>query len=264
MALPVVAGNRLTARDIIVRAYRRIGKLGSAEELSAEDAANGLEILQGMIDAWQIKRLVLTHIQRFQFPLVAGQISYTVGRSDQNDFVLVRPVFTDRVALVEQPSSPTPREYPMEPMSLLLWTQSKLTTRSGGRPGGVYFDGAINDVGNELSGTMYLDRAPTRTYAIAFYLGQPLSNFSELNDENLLPPGYNEAIRFNLAVRLAGDLGRAVDRDLGRQARESLSSIKAANTQSVQSDTVREIEPLFTLDTRGGGGSFTNFFNAGI
>jgi len=43
-----------TARDIIKRALRQIGELASGEDPPAEDAADALTALNGMLAAWEI------------------------------------------------------------------------------------------------------------------------------------------------------------------------------------------------------------------
>lgn len=49
-----------TAHDIIIRAYRKIGVAAHDEEITADEAATGLDALNEMMSAWELDGITLT------------------------------------------------------------------------------------------------------------------------------------------------------------------------------------------------------------
>lgn len=50
-----------TARDIVHRAYRKIGIVAKDEALEGEDSVYGLEALNGMLHEWKLRAVDITH-----------------------------------------------------------------------------------------------------------------------------------------------------------------------------------------------------------
>ena len=241
----VVAGHKYTARKLIRQAFKRLGVIGGSEQPEAAEADDALEMLQGMIDAWQTKQLTLTHIDRHVFELTLGQVDYSIGLGASNDWQVVRPTFVNSATLVDDTGSQT-LEYPMTVMTLSQFQEARSTQWVRGRPGGVYYDRGVGVADQQLAGRMWLNREPDRAaYKVALWLGEPLTNFADMDTEFFLPPGYGEAIKYNLAKRMMSDFGKPFDRLLVREARESLADVKGSNTADRQQDGVRDLEPLF-------------------
>ena len=78
------------------------------------------------------------------------------------------------------------------------------------------------------------------------YLPTPLTEFADLSTAYTFPPGYERAIRSNLAVELAPFYGIPVSPDLRNQASSAMLRIKRANVR------IREvpIDPSLTRRSR--------------
>ena len=107
----------------------------------------------------------------------------------------------------------------------------------------------LQDIANTIPEVLYNDRAyPLST----LYLwgqpmaGRPLELFfwtpdpdvsDDLTDVVLLPPGYEDALVLNLAVRLAPHFQRAVDQDVRNDAQKALMRLESINAPQPIADT---------------------------
>jgi hypothetical protein len=69
---------------------------------------------------------------------------------------------------------------------------------------------------------------------VALYPWQPLAQFADLTTTVSFPPGYAEALRFNLAVRLAPEYGRPTPPEVAAIARTSKAKIKIPNIEPLR------------------------------
>jgi hypothetical protein len=56
--------------------------------------------------------------------------------------------------------------------------------------------------------TIYLYTVPSAANKLVLYSKKALSNFTSVNDSISLPPGYQRALRYNLALELAVEYGK--------------------------------------------------------
>lgn len=68
-----------TARDIISRALKDIGALESGETPTADASQDALDMLNDLIDQWSNEEMMIFNISEIIFPVVAGQVQYTIG-----------------------------------------------------------------------------------------------------------------------------------------------------------------------------------------
>jgi hypothetical protein len=87
--------------------------------------------------------------------------------------------------------------------------------------------------------TLSLWPVPSEVNNLILYTKKPLAQFASVNDVVSLPPGYEDAIVNNLAVRLAPEFGKPLDPLIMAFADKSLASIKRKNIKPVymKSDT---------------------------
>ncbi len=91
------------------------------------------------------------------------------------------------------------------------------------------------------------------------YRADQIAGFSDLTTNYDFPPGYQDALEYNLAVRLAIPYGRMVTPELRQMASDSLALIKRQNYKL----TDLAIDPALThshagwynIDTGSGGGT---------
>lgn len=66
--------------------------------------------------------------------------------------------------------------------------------------------------------------------AMVLYYAQLIDQIADLEDKIFLPPGYNEALEYMLAMRLAPKFGRTPSEEVKKFAREAKAFLKARNS----------------------------------
>jgi hypothetical protein len=206
------------ARDIIKAALRKIEVLGSGKDLSAEDASDGLEALNGMISAWSVEGAMIYTETKETFNLTSNKGSYTIGSG--GDFDTTRPTKID-AAYVRHGGV----DYPLtiEGKNDYSIISDKEST---GIPSKLYYDE------NYPLGNIYLWPVPSGSMEITLVTEKPLSEFSSLNTEFAMPPEYKRALIFNLAVEISPEYGRTPHPNVSAIARTSKSVVKTQNRRN--------------------------------
>lgn len=229
-----------TVRDEIKGALRLIGAIATGETPTADEQADALGTLINMLASWSTENLSIHARTRDSLSWSAGEASRTWGTA--GNFTSTRPVELEYAAI-----SSGGVEYALRVLSPQEWqaiTQKAMT----GAPTSVYFEGTYP------TATVYLWPVPSATVTFVPYTLKPLTEFTSANDDVEFPPGYSRAIRYNLAIELAPEYGKAVSGEVQKIAQEAKESIKRKN-----------IKPLYMVsDVSGVVGSACGFdFNSG-
>ena len=183
-----------TALDLIKRARRLNRTLGAGEIISAEESANGLTALNAMMDAWSVQRLFVYQITEDSAALVAGTASYTIGASG-----VINTTRPERI----EPSSYV-RLNGVD-FNLSVMTDAEYNSISSkttqGLPAGIYYSRAVP------LGTLFFYPVPDAAYTLKLRSWKRLQTFTALPDVLALPAGYEDAIVYSLAERLAPEDG---------------------------------------------------------
>jgi hypothetical protein len=212
----------MTALQYITRAMRTVGGVASGEAVSAAEAADGLTILNAMIDSWRLQRLLIFFSTETIYPIVAGLQTYTIGPT--GSFVQARPVTIERASSMDYTTATAPLELPLEILTDQQWqqipvktTSSKLFTRLRYRL-------------TDPNGTIELWPVPTSTLVkLKLYTPSALTAFIDLATNYVVAPGYEEAIVYNLAKRYAPELGQRLSPEVNDLAIQSLKWVRLAN-----------------------------------
>lgn len=213
----------MTANDLIKRAMRLVGALGSGETPTAQEGSDGLEALNSMLDQWWLMRLAVYRIQEDQYTWTSGQASRTIGPTGQL-VSTVRPVKVESAAQIlldiDYPivilTQEQYRGIPAKSIRTTLMTD-------------LYYDPTLPN------GTLYGYPIPSVNAEIKLRTRTQLQRFSDLTDVVVLPPGYEQTIVYNLAVLLGPEYERAVPADVGREAILSLMNLKRFNHETPRS-----------------------------
>ena len=68
-----------TPYDIITRAMKDIGALAAGENPTADEAQDGLDLLNDMIAQWSNENMMVFYRTEIVFPCVQNQVQYTIG-----------------------------------------------------------------------------------------------------------------------------------------------------------------------------------------
>jgi hypothetical protein len=213
----------MTATELIRSSLRLIGKLGPGQTTSDSQARDAIFVLNSMLDAWNADRFKIYQISRALHSLVASTATYTIGSG--GTFNVARPARIERAGLVVAGTSPA-KEEPLKLYNSDEWADIEKKTQEG-RPSVLYDDFAF-----PLS-TLSLWKVPDTTHQLALYTWSQLSAFTDLTNDVTFPPGYQDALRYNLALRLAPEWGIAPRRDVMEMARSSRAAIESENLQRV-------------------------------
>lgn len=227
------ATSAVTALELIADAFALLNVFLPGESIPASDGQFGLRSLNGLLGSWAQMRLTIPTVARLTFDLVIDQGSpanpYTIGSG--GDFDTPRPANATalRSASILIPGT-TPNEIPLTVMTPALWEALTIKTMSGALPTAIFLDPTFT----AGLGRIYLWPQPSvDTNQLVLYVEAALSTFADLTTAYQLPPGYKDALVYNLAKRLALPYGRAVDPMLNEQAAESLRLIKRSNVTMV-------------------------------
>jgi len=222
---PSTADNTVTvnALALITSALRLIGVVASGETVDLSAANDSLMALIQMIDGWNADRLAIFTTRADEFALVAGQQNYTLGNG--GDFNTNRPARIDGMSAILYSNPSNPIEVPMGMYTIDQWqNQVPVKNVPGSFPQVCYDDGGF----------------PLRTLSmwpipqdainhVRIYSWQPLGWPASLQSSLAFPPGYAEAFRYNLAVRLAAEFATQVPAVVQSIAVESLARLRSMN-----------------------------------
>lgn len=235
-----------TARDIIDLALRDAGVLGVGQTASAEDINEGLRRLNMMLGQWNASRFLVFRLAD-AWCQSTGAMSYTVGPggdiempqrpnriegaffrqggSTPSEFLLDSSITDGSDVLAPAPTSPSTMDWPLTLMESHEEYNAISLKGLGTFPSVAYYDPQMP------FGRLYVWAVPPSIYELHILVRAPLQTFSNLSDNVLLPPEFEEAIHYNMVVRLQAAYGLpptpfAIDR-----ARNGMQTIRSANAQ---------------------------------
>jgi hypothetical protein len=246
----------MTTREMIRDAMQEIGALAAGEPVTNADAQVGLTRLNSMLDLWQTERLTIYNLNRILFDFVAGQASYTIGPTSTDPVVTpdidypVRPTYIQTIN-IRVATDDYPFEMPIRILTDDEWAELAIKSLDSTYPTRAYYNPTIP------LGTLSFWPIPLDTSInAALYIPAPLGHVDTLSTELTLAPGYAEAIRYNLALRLCAPFGRPADAAVIQLATESKAQIKRTNTFRADlkvDPALRQSGPQWSIFTGGFG-----------
>jgi len=217
-----------SANDFIKQALVLIGVIDPTEDVSAEDAEVGLDVLNDWIDALGTQRLTMYVVTRTTKTLTSGTASYTIGSG--GDINIVRPQWIENAGLILDTTATTPTEVAIQVLSDDAYAQTAMKTLTSSLTSAIWYD---HNWSAGL-GRVYVFPIPTvSTTQLVLYAPTALTEFANLSNDYTFPPGYRRAIRYNLALELVSHYPTATPPpDLIRKASDALGDIKRANYRS--------------------------------
>jgi hypothetical protein len=216
----------MTALSLVNAALRLIGALAQGETAPATDINDAFNILNGMVDAWRAHRLTILAQTRQTLTLVGGTQTYTIGPTVGSSLVVtVRPIWIQRAAFVLG-SGVDAVEYELEDWTEDRWAREPQKAMQGTQPAAFFYARTFPQ------GQISLWPTPSVSGTVALYWPEPLAQFANLTTTDYsLPPGYEEALKYNLAARLAPEFGKPLDAVVAALAMDALGTIKRANKE---------------------------------
>lgn len=190
-----------TAATIIAGALGLIGKVDPEETPGAAMMADGFRRLNLMMGSWSTQGLTIPVTTRQVFPLVAGKGGpsnpYTMGPN--GNFNTTRPQALTYAALILGASLPSIVEVPLSPYTEDGYNALPIKELQNAQPTGIYY----SDTFAGGLGTVQLWPVPNTTLnTLALTWKQQLGLFTSLTASYDLPEGGDEAVEYQLALRL--------------------------------------------------------------
>lgn len=208
-----------TALQLCARAYRMTQK--TAMLPTATESASILEYLNGMLDSWNTERLIVYAMQELTLTMVDGKSSYTVGSGGDLD--------TTRLVKIEKAfMRDNDDDSPVEIYEYSQWADISDKSVTGDIVEIVYYQPTM------ASGVLNVWPVPSAANVLHLVAWTPLSALA-LGDDITLPPGYEDALVYNLAVRIEPEFGpgQGLNPTILGLARATKSSIKNANSTPI-------------------------------
>lgn len=218
----------MTARDLIVRAFRFVHIIGAGEDPTAEEINDGLDVLNELIESTAIDKLLAFFNAEIIFPMVGGKLLYTIGPSSTTpDVIAPRPVEILSAYCRRPIGNAQPVDLPIfvaakEDYDRL---QSKFTTVSG-------WEQVLYYSASYPKGAVTFYQVPADNLSeIHLNVSAQLAPFTTLNDLVVLPPGYPQWLRYTLGQHLAPEFGYTFTPEMGALQLKAEALIKANNSK---------------------------------
>ncbi len=221
-----------TVATRITRALRLLNEIGAGEDPTDDELADGLTALNAMLDSWRNDRLMAYAKQEETLTLSSGDSSYTIGPA--GDLVTTRPVEIVAAYIVDGGIS-----YEVTARNEQWWAAIPDRTTQSNWPTDFLYRPSM------LAATLLVYPVPDATRTMKLVTRVVAGPFATTATSVTLPPGWDAAIDFNLAIELAPEYEARPSPAVIRRAAETLAGIKRANIQSQPRGVGSELAVLF-------------------
>lgn len=193
-----------TAQQLITDAHVHLEVLPAGSTLGADLSAQGLAALNRLLDSWLAEQIAIAG-QAVQTITMTGAANYALG---------TRPVKIESAVVADASGV----EQQARLVNSQQWAQIKDKSRTGLFAEAVWYDGGYP------TGNVYVTPKPSAGTLILRVLA-PLTAVATLGTSVAVAPGVEQAIVYNLAVALAGSLGKPVPPSVAALAASSKDSL---------------------------------------
>lgn len=212
-----------TGTTLITGALRLLGVIESGETPSDDELDDGLESVNAMLDSWRNDDLMCYALQEESLTLADGDASYTVGSG--GDLDTTRPVSIEAAWIVDSDIS-----YTVVIITDLEYAAIPDKTTEADWPDRLVYRPTM------ATGTIVVYPVPNATRTLKLLTRVPLTALT-LADTVSLPPGWERAIKHNLAVEIAPEYQTSAPPGVERIAINSKRSIRKVNRRPVKAST---------------------------
>lgn len=216
-----------TALNIIEGAARIIGVLNKGENMPSDDAADGLVALNDLLASWSNESLLVYARTIESFTLTGGVATYLIG--DGQTFDTDRPIAIINATIRDSSG----QDYPLTLINDEAYQDTTFKTTQTPYPE------FLNYTNGHPYGTINLYGTPSQSYSLRLLTEKPLTSFSTTATTVDLPPGWNRALRYNLALELAPEYSVKADQLVVKNAMDAKGAIK---------NTTLRNRPLLAMD----------------
>lgn len=207
----------MTVQDFLIGAMRLINVGAAGETPGTGELADALSAFNDLLNAWNAEHHTIYTIATRTKTLVSGVGAYTFGTGGAINSP--RPVKIESAGITQANGLRTP----LALISSQDWAKLPEKTAQAKVPLKLY-----NDNDYPLA-NIRLWPVPSGTPTLDVNCWEEIAEPMILADTLDLPPAYNRAIRYNLAVDLAAEWGRTVAPEIAAIAQQSKAAVFTLN-----------------------------------
>ena len=179
-----------------------------------------LDRLNGMMESWQLERLMCYQVLQESFALTVSTASYTIGTNGV--FATDRPTQIVDPCFVRDSTNVDTR---LKLVNVDAYGSIPLKSGNAGYPSYLYYDRGFSATS---TATISIYPPPQANLTLFINSIKQLQNFSTISHGVNLPPGYQRAIEFNFAIEIAGGF-TGVAPEVARIATQAKAALKSQN-----------------------------------
>lgn len=206
-----------TALDSIKRAMRLIGAISIGETPSDEEAADGLEALNAMLDSFANDKQVIYAPTLDTIAWAPSTPSYTVGPT--GTFPTSRPVTLLNSCYFDWGGV----SYPLKSITVDEYNEISLKGLNTTIPQYIWLNPTFPDA------TVTLWPTPSTAVSVKLWSNKVLQAIPSLTTDLALPPGYKDFIDYNLAERIAPEYEAQVPMAVAKHAMLTRKALARTN-----------------------------------
>lgn len=218
-----------TALEIINRAYTLLGVKDPGQALPGTMEVDALEVLNTMIDSWRTEEFFVYQVDTKVYQMSPNQQTVTIGPGQQIDVPV--PLKIERGIFVRSGGI----DYQVEPIDRVQYSQIMMKSTGSSFPSAVFYDRSYP------YGTMYFWPLPAGSYELHLPLWSRLSEFSDVQTDIQLVPGYRRALEYSLAEELSPGLAD-IPAAVSRTAIRARANVKRVNRETPVLDVPLDLQ----------------------
>lgn len=212
-----------TYQNLVDGALRICGSLASGASPTSQESTDYLQVLNEMLAGWSAKLGPVFSETIESLTWTGGQASRTIGSS--GNFNTARP--QQVLAAYYRDSSNVDNDIKL--ITHQEYQRFEDKTRAQDIP--LYLAYQPTNASNQ--GTLFVWPVPASDWTFRLLSLKTLGSVSALSDTVTLPPGYEEAIRWNLAISLAPENGADLPASVFGKAQDTLFNLISLNNSDV-------------------------------
>jgi hypothetical protein len=206
----------VTAQTLLDSAARLVNIVEDGESLTATESANGLAILNDMLESWLLQNFLIYAHTNQTFAVTESVGTYAIGAGQTWNTarpIGIRSGFTTLNAV----------DYPFLIIGEAEYNQISIKTLSGAYPSVAKYTASYPNA------AITFWPVPAQTMTATLNLDTPLSSVPSLSTSIDLPPGYSKLLKYCLAVEFGPEFQVPVPETVQNIAKEVMGNIKVAN-----------------------------------